>query len=100
MASRPCSMGIISAPSPFTTAASAPTNNPIVITTVPQATLVPAANTSVPPTVTNCTPRTDWPLYTVLAGDTLGTIAQRTQTSVNALTAANCLVNAHNIAAG
>jgi LysM repeat protein len=51
-------------------------------------------NTAVPaPTLTNCTPQTAWPVYTVAQGDTLGQIAQRTGTDATQLAAANCLAN-------
>lgn len=48
----------------------------------------------------NCTVRTDWPVYTVVAGDTLAVIAQRVNSTVNDLTAANCLANANTIQVG
>lgn len=69
-----------------------PTVSPtIAVTTRPIATLV---------TVPNCTVRTDWQLYTIVAGDTLGSIARRTNTTVANLTSANCLANANTIFAG
>jgi hypothetical protein len=43
--------------------------------------------------VPGCTPRTDWMLYTVVAGDTLAGIAQRYNTSWQTLADANCLAN-------
>lgn len=49
---------------------------------------------------TACTPRTNWQLYTVVAGDTLASIARRTGSSVSDLTAANCLTNPNSIYAG
>ncbi|MAS38223.1 MAG: hypothetical protein CL610_29775 [Anaerolineaceae bacterium] len=53
-----------------------------------------ATNTRVPPpTITNCTPRYDWPFYIVVAGDTLSSIASRTNSSVSQLVQANCLSN-------
>lgn len=48
----------------------------------------------------NCTPRSDWPIYTVDSGDTLASIAARTSSNVSALTAANCLTNANALLAG
>lgn len=48
--------------------------------------------TSPPP---SCTPRNDWPIYTIQAGDTLYSIAQRTDTTVDAIVAANCLGDAN-----
>ncbi|MBN1963126.1 MAG: LysM peptidoglycan-binding domain-containing protein [Anaerolineae bacterium] len=47
-----------------------------------------------------CVPRTDWPLYTIVAGDTLGEIAERTNTTSETLAAANCLENANLISVG
>ncbi len=52
------------------------------------------------PTQVNCTPFTTWPVYTVVAGDTLGQIAQRSGTTVQQLVAANCLANSELIYAG
>ncbi len=67
-------------------------------------TLQPTAEqfrTAVPPaTVTNCTPRTDWVLYTVKAGDTLGVIAQNVGSTITDLTRANCLPNPDSIVVG
>jgi hypothetical protein len=40
-----------------------------------------------------CFPRTDWPIYIVRYGDTLGKIAQRYRTTIWTLTSANCLSN-------
>jgi len=40
-----------------------------------------------------CTPRTDWPEYTVQPGETLSSIARRTDSTVEALVTANCLAN-------
>lgn len=48
----------------------------------------------------NCFPRNDWVLYTVQSGETLSTIAQRTNTTVQSLISGNCLANADQIAAG
>jgi LysM repeat protein len=69
----------------------------------PTATIQPAANNTTliqsvrqPP----CTARTDWPQYTVVAGDTLAGIARRTGSSVSALTTANCLTDANLISVG
>jgi LysM repeat protein len=65
-------------------------NNPTAVATV-------VAPTAVVP---NCTPRNDWPVYTVQPGDTLGNIAARTNSSVNALAGANCLTNVNTIFSG
>lgn len=62
------------------TSAPAPTNTP-----VPTATSIPA------PTPTPCSVRTDWIPYTVVRGDTLFNISQRSGSSVNELMRANCL---------
>ena len=48
--------------------------------------------TSPPPA---CTPRNDWPIYTIQSGDTLYSIAIRSETTVDTLVAANCLGNAN-----
>jgi LysM repeat protein len=46
-------------------------------------------------------PRSDWTIfYTVVAGDTLGSIATRTNSTVGQLAAGNCLTNPNNIAVG
>lgn len=67
-------------------------------------TLQPTAEqfrTAVPPaTIVNCTPRTDWVLYTVKAGDTLGVIAQNVGSTITDLTRANCLANPDSIVVG
>jgi LysM repeat protein len=86
-------------PSPTSTRASAvverPTNRP------PTLTPLPTVPTAVPPTsAPTCTPRTDWPLYKVMAGDTLGRIAVRAGTSTAELIQANCLTNANLISVG
>ena len=47
-----------------------------------------------------CTPRTDWPVYTVKSGDTLFGIAQATGSTVAELTYANCLPNPNLIVTG
>lgn len=49
---------------------------------------------------TQCTPRTDWTLYTVVAGDTLGTIAERVGSTTAALAQANCLTNLDLVSVG
>lgn len=83
-----------------------PINTPVGQFPTATTTLAPIATPapSVTPTVfvppVTCTPRTDWPIYVVIAGDTVGTIAQRTGTTVNAIAAANCLVDAGRISVG
>ena len=48
----------------------------------------------------NCSERSDWPVYTVQAGDTLFDIAQATGSTVTELTAANCLATPNQIEPG
>lgn len=48
----------------------------------------------------NCFPRNDWPLYTVVGGDTLGSIAARVNSTTRDLTSANCLSNPNLISPG
>lgn len=80
---------------------------PVVV--VPSPTSLPAFPTSTPgatvtPTQTSgggCVPRTDWiALYTIAAGDTLGSIASRTNSTVATLAAGNCLTNPDAITVG
>src|SRR5689334_12517162 len=81
----------------------------------PAATPVPTQQTVIPPTIqviatpsstaqplTNQPPceTVNWPIYTVLSGDTLGSIAQRTGTTVSALTTANCMSNPDSLTVG
>ncbi len=47
-----------------------------------------------------CIVRTDWPVYTVVRGDTLNKIAQRSGTTAGVLASANCLPNINTIYAG
>src|SRR5258708_7186983 len=59
--------------------------------------------TSVPPTsapIQNCSPRTEWLSYTVLPGDTLGSIASRTGSTTGELAFGNCISNANSISVG
>ncbi len=63
----------------------------------PGPTLTPTST----PTPTNCTPRTDWTVtYTVMPGDTLFSLAQRTGTTVDELATGNCLANPNIIFVG
>ncbi len=61
-------------------------------------------NTPLPTATTGTTPcvlRADWAIfYTVVAGDTLGSIAARTNSTTGQLAAANCLTNPNNIVVG
>ena len=74
-----------------------PDPTPLVTSTVSiTATSVPQLATRAPtltPTPTNapCTPRDDWFVYTLSAGDTLNGIALRAGTSVEQLSLANCI---------
>ncbi len=72
-----------------------PTASPVP-TLVPVATQPPQA-TSAPP---SCTPRTDWPIYTIQSGDTLYSIALRSDSTVDTLQAANCLTDPNVIREG
>lgn len=65
----------------------------IVLSPTPAPTDVAVPRTLAPPTVVNCVPQTTWPLYTVVPGDTVSLIAQRTGTTTENLAAANCLAN-------
>ena len=74
-------------------------------TDTPTATLQPTPTdgfsqvaTAVLPPV--CNPRMDWQFYTVIAGDTLGSIANRVNSTVTDLTIANCLANPNNLMVG
>ncbi len=75
-----------------------PTPTVLPVTSVPQATSVPRSvsirNTS------NCTVRSDLPVYTVATGDTLSNIASRYGTTANQLSEFNCLSDANLISAG
>lgn len=71
------------------------TQNVVVVTSTPTATV---AASSTPFTNNNsgnnnCQLQSGWPVYVVQPGDTLGTIAQATGSTVNSLTSANCLSN-------
>jgi len=72
------------------------TATPIIVPT----NMPPTATRIQPTAVPNCTVRTDWPAYTVVAGDTLGMIARRTGSTSTALVQANCLADANLIAVG
>ncbi len=56
---------------------------------------LPTANTN-----STCTKRTDWIVYTVKQGDTLGQIAGRVGSSTSELTQSNCLENANILTVG
>lgn len=61
---------------------------------------LPPSPTSLPPTATACVRYSSWPVYTVVAGDTLGSIAQRAGTTIAQLAVANCLADTNLIYVG
>lgn len=98
LATLACSFGARATPTPLPPPPTA-TRPPVFIdartpdaeeaTSTPRATTAPA-----------CTVRTDWQIYIVQSGDTLGSLAQRTGSSVSALATANCLANPDALAVG
>lgn len=69
------------------------TQTPPVVAAIPTSTLAATSAT--------CTPRADWTItYTVVAGDTLGSIAGRASTTVDSLAQGNCLADPNNISVG
>lgn len=68
---------------------------PVTATSAP----ITSSNSS-PPTAAPCTVPDDWPIYTVVAGDTLFEIAQATNTTVNQLVDANCLADRNTLEIG
>lgn len=93
--------------------ASAPqaTPSPVVVTATnsatpyPSSTPAPTATTQASSSggnapVVNCTPRADWPVYVVVQGDTLASIAQRTGSATAQLATANCLSDPDRIGVG
>jgi uncharacterized protein YraI len=82
---------------------------PLVVTAT-QSAVQPTATPTVQPSQTpansgsngapSCVVRTDWYSYTVVAGDTLSSIAQRSNTTTAILLQANCLANADVIRVG
>jgi murein DD-endopeptidase MepM/ murein hydrolase activator NlpD len=62
--------------------------------------VIAVAGLIVLPVTAQCAARTDWPSYTVARGDTLFSIARRSNTSVSALMQANCLSNANRLLVG
>jgi LysM repeat protein len=67
-----------------------PTASP-TLTLTPTPTITPAATLT--PTPTPCIPRQDWVLYVVQPGDTLASLAARTNTLVDLLRQGNCLTD-------
>ncbi len=83
------------------TIAPTPTTSPTEITNVNQPTLVPTSTPIPPSNTASCAiTRTDLPIYTVVAGDTLTNIASRTNSTVAELVQINCLSDASQIAVG
>lgn len=97
-----CSLNTASGNPTATAVSEVPTSAPRPTLT---ATLTPA---STPTTVADddgdpvsCTPRADWTItYTVIAGDTLGNIAQRADSTVQALATGNCLADPNTLSVG
>jgi LysM repeat protein len=76
-------------------------SNPVAAATLsPTGTATTVAQSNSNNRSSSCSPRTDWPVYVVSSGDTLGGIAQRTGTTVSILSAANCLADANLISVG
>lgn len=83
------------------------TASPVIVTVTPYAANTPTVTASAQESqssennpVVQCTPRTDWPVYVVVGGDTLASIASSTGSTTAQLTSANCLSNANLIAVG
>ncbi len=83
-----------SLPSPSAAALTITSTAPVVLST---STPIPATTS---PSLTACTVRTDWPIYTVATGDTLGDLAVRTGSTTPDLAQANCLSDANSIYPG
>jgi len=78
-----------------------PTPAPTEIAKQSQPTLVPTSSPIPPITRASCTvTRTDLPIYTVVAGDTLTNIASQTNSTVEGLVEINCLNDASQISVG
>lgn len=71
-------------------------------TSTPSATPSPSQTPSqaAPQPQPGCTVRTDWPTYTVVAGDNLGRIAARAGTTIAQLSSANCLSDPNQLRVG
>jgi murein DD-endopeptidase MepM/ murein hydrolase activator NlpD len=96
---------LVTAACTLNTGRALPTTTAIVLepTLRPTATDTPRPTNTPLPTATSgaCVPRSDWTIfYTVVAGDTLGSIALRTNSTTAQLAAANCLTNPNNIVVG
>lgn len=73
-----------------------PTNIPAITTPRPTST----GGVLLPTPQNNCLVRTDWQTMTVASGDTLSSIAQRVNVTVDQLITANCLSNPNALTAG
>src|SRR5258708_21231353 len=87
--------------------ASSPTLTPIPSSDLPTDQVITAApsqpvaqSSAAAPIAGACTVNTSWPIYTVVAGDTLASLATRTGSSIAALAVAKCLTNQNNIVVG
>jgi LysM repeat protein len=76
------------------------TSTPTPTPTMPPSPTPTATITRTPVVLPNCRVRTDWPIYVVAGGDTLGSIAGRINSSINELTQGNCLSNPNLITPG
>lgn len=96
LAALACNLGAAADDTPTAPPASAtPIALPATATGRPVATLAPTTAATA-----GCSPRADWPVYTVRAGDTLGSLAQRTGSTITELSRANCLSNPDTLAVG
>ena len=99
IASAGCNLSLSSNNGIATEVATLPTRQPVVTTEEAPSQPLPTGQPSA--TNTTCTPRSDWTVaYTVVSGDTLASIAQRTNTTIDAITRGNCLADPNNIAVG
>src|SRR5262245_46293861 len=70
-------------------------------TATPPTSATPRASDTAQPTNASCTPREDWTItYTVIAGDTLSSIAGRANATTNEVATGNCLANVNIITVG
>lgn len=86
-------------PEPIVTIGPSPTWTPSA-TWTPSPTWTPTPTATHTPPPNACNPRTIWPVYTVIAGDTLARIASLTGSTVAELTQANCRTDANRIEVG
>jgi hypothetical protein len=67
---------------------------------VQQSPLPPTADEQPFAVLPNCVTRSDWPVYTVASGDTLGLIAEAINSTIGELASGNCLANPDTIFVG